>query len=116
MTILSRDSLAACYDFLAETPPFNKWGLPPSEDVSFRIIRGKDVRGWYIMRGDKPEIAISSACVKRTDTLTATMAHEICHLYEDRAGFSRPDVIHGKAFLKLAAQVCKHHGWDEALF
>lgn len=112
---LTPEILAHCYDFLAETMPFSKWGLPSSDEVIFKVARSKSLRGWY-KQDDKHRIFISSSCVQRTDALTMTMAHEMCHLIESHSGFCRNDVEHSKAFLKLAYRVCKYHGWDEALF
>jgi hypothetical protein len=112
---LTSDMLSACYDFLAETHPFNRWGLPPAEDVIFKVVLAQNNRGWYQYKNGNHIIAISSSCIKRTDSLTATMAHEMIHLCERHAGFAGRGE-HSKAFKKLAAQVCRHHGWDEALF
>lgn len=113
---LTPDALAACYDFLAETPPFNKWNLPPSDEVMFIVCRSKENRGDYHWNGERHVIRISSRYAKRTHALVETMAHEMIHLFEEEAGFSKPNVQHSKAFQKLAKRVCKIHGFDEAVF
>lgn len=107
--------LAAAYDFLCATQPFSAWNLPDSEEIRFRIVRSPSLRGWYTRENGKHVIAISSRCVGRTQSLVETLAHEICHLHEDRAGMLTC-AEHSAAFLKLAARVCKFHGFDEALF
>ena len=113
---LNPETIAACYDFLAETPPFNRWNLPPAEDVKFVVTRSIINRGTYQWDGARHIITISAANNKRTQALVETLAHELVHLHEQQNGFARADVNHSKAFLKCAAQVCKVHGFDEAVF
>ena len=113
---LNPETIAACYDFLAETPPFNRWNLPPAEDVTFRISRSISTRGTYIWDGKRHIITISAVNTKRTQALVETLSHEMVHLHEEQNGFARSDVQHSKAFLKCASQVCKVHGFDEAVF
>ena len=113
---LNPETIAACYDFLAETPPFNKWNLPPAEDVVFRVYKSVQNRGEYLWDGEKHIIWISAHNTKRTMALVETMAHEMVHLHERQNGFATSGVVYSKAFLKCAAQVCKVHGFDEAVF
>lgn len=113
---LTPDALAACYDFLAETPPFNKWNLPHSDEVMFIVNRSQKYYGDYHWNGERHVIRISSHFNRRADTLLRTTAHEMIHLFEEQAGFSKPNVQHSKAFQKLAKRVCKIHGFDEAVF
>lgn len=113
---LTPEILSAAYDYLAGTEPFNKWNLPPSDEVLFVVNRSRKYYGDYHWDGDRHVIRISSHFNRRTDTLMRTCAHEICHLVEEHAGFSRSDVQHSMAFQKLAKQVCKAHGFDEAVF
>lgn len=113
---LHPDHLAATYDLLSIMPPFDKWNLPPSDDVMFIVNRSKENRGDYHWNGERHVIRISSRYNKRTQALIETMAHEMVHLFEEEAGFARPNVQHSKAFMKLAKRVCKAHGFDEAVF
>lgn len=116
MSLLTLDALANCYDFLAETKPFVRLGLPPSDEILFVITRHRDRRGDYYWDGKRHVIRISSVNVKRTDGLVRTMAHEMLHLAEEHNGLSKRNVEHSKTFLKLAKQVCRIHGFDEAEF
>jgi SprT-like family len=113
---LTRDMLRAAYDFLNETPPFNKWNLPDGEDVEFKIIRNRDRFGWYRFNGEKHVIALSSGCIGYTDTLLRTMAHEMIHLHEEHAEACTPRQDHSRAFYRWAAQICASHGWDAKAF
>lgn len=113
---LTKHVLRTCYDFLATTEPFVKWNLPDGEDVVFRTGRDQSCQGWHEMREGKHIIYISAARIGRTHALVEVMAHEMIHLYEREANFDRPNVEHSAAFRKLAARVCKVHGFDPQLF
>jgi hypothetical protein len=114
---LSRDVLAAAYDYLCTTQPFSEWNLPDSEDVKFRVIKSPDVRGWYLLGQDGSHtIAISSRCIGRTQSLIETVAHEMVHLHQGDVKMDTPNAQHNRAFWKLADIVCEAHGFDPKLF
>lgn len=112
--ILTKDTLRACYDFLNETAPFNRWNLPDGEDVSFCVVRDPSLFGWYLLDGDKHIIGISETTVGHTDTLIRTMSHEMVHLHEHNSGPCRNG--HRRAFRAYAKQVCAAHGFDPRAF
>lgn len=111
---LTPDILAAAYDFLRTTEPFKSWKLPESDDIGFHVVRdpkmyadfGPDDKGVPIIR-------VSAATVGHTITLLAYTGHEMIHLRQHMAGVA---VNHGVAFKKMAAQVCKAHGFDIKAF
>lgn len=111
---MTPDTLRACYNFLNETRPFDRWNLPDGEDVEFRVVRDPKLFGWHKFNGTRHCIAISSSCVRQTDTLVRTMAHELVHMREQQMGVYGS--AHGRAFRRWAAQVCKHHGFDPGAF
>ena len=114
---LSREMLAAAYDYLCTSPPFNKWNLPDSNEVVFKVARHPALRGWYQFGGSpKHTIAISSRCIGTTHSLMATMAHEMIHLLQEEVSMDTPGSEHNLAFWKLADRVCKFHGFDPKLF
>lgn len=112
---LTPDILRLAYDYLSETQPFCRWNLPPSEDVTFKVVRDPASRGWYRLDGDRHLIAISTRCIGRTESLMEAMAHEIVHLHERHVGACGSGQ-HSAAFNRWAAQVCKVHGFDDKLF
>ena len=113
---ITPDMLARAYDFLSSTAPFDRWNMPDSDDVTFRVSNGSDC-GWCDRkRGRRPEIAISSRRHGHTLSLLMTMAHEMVHLHMDHCRMATSGVEHSAAFHKLAAQVCKHHGFDPKAF
>jgi hypothetical protein len=112
---LTRDTLAAAYDYLCTTLPYSKWNLPDSEDVIFRVARDRTNRGWYRRVGKQHSITISRGCVGWTDSLMRTMAHEMIHLHEQHAGACGAGE-HSAAFNRWSSIVCKVHGWDPLLF
>lgn len=117
MTVpLSQDILRACYNFLNETPPFNKWNLPDGDDIVFKVATDRTCNGWYVFKNRKHLIAISSGCVGHTSLLISTMAHEMIHVHEQHAKACKPGVEHSAAFKRWAAQVSRIHGFDVKAF
>lgn len=111
---LTPDAIAACYDFLRLTAPFNKLKLPESDDLEFRVTRHKDRFGHFDDRDGKApwkNIAISEIFVKSCPDLTATLSHEMCHVALHVGGDPNWDK-HGQAFKSLARRVCKVHGFS----
>lgn len=112
---LSAEMLAHAYDYLACQPPFNKWNLPPSEDIKFAVIKKKDRYAHYQMIGGVHHIAFSSRYVGRHEILIATMAHELIHLHVEASCISTASP-HGAAFNKFADRICKIHEFDRLIF
>jgi hypothetical protein len=108
--------LEAAYDLLKTTPPFNAWHLPAADDIVFEVSRAPGTSGQYLLRDGKNVIQISSRCMERLSTLMMVMAHEMIHLREEIFYHSRPDIKHGARFKRLAKQVCRYHGFEEAVF
>jgi hypothetical protein len=113
---MTPDTLRACYNFLNETRPFDRWNLPDGDDVEFRVVRDPTLFGWYMREPSTGRhiIGVSTATVKHTDTLIRTMAHELVHLHEHNSGPCGKG--HSRAFRGYAAQVCKAHGFDPGAF
>jgi hypothetical protein len=107
---LTPDLLRATYDLLCETPPFNKWNLPDSEDVEFRVVRDRNRYAWHSLVGTKHTIAVSSLNVGFAVSLIRVMAHEMVHVHERRSSCSATG--HSAAFKRWGAQVSKYHGFD----
>jgi hypothetical protein len=114
--VFTRDTLRAAYNFLCETPPFDRWNLPDGEEVEFVVIKSKTDAGWHKIENGKDYIACSSETIGRTHSLIELMAHEMVHLHQRRIGTETPGTVHNRAFKLLAAQVCRNHGYDPKLF
>lgn len=109
---LTPEILAASYEFLRATPPFNRWRLPDSDSVAFRVTCGVDYYGQYSApHATNPahEIDISTARVGQCMTLLSTMAHEMCHMRLYLLGHDYRS--HGQYFMRAWSAVCKHHGF-----
>ena len=109
---ITPDILHAAYEYLRVCPPFSRWGLPHADEVEFVVNRRPDSMG-RCHDSQPPRIEISQVLCQRTLSLVETMAHEMIHLYLHRLGVR---VAHGADFKRCAALVCKHHGFDVALF
>lgn len=113
---ISLEIVEATYELLRATEPFKRWKLPHADDISFAIIRNKNHRGeFYINKKNDPTICVNDSFHHTIDELLRTVAHEMCHLVEYRAG-ARPDVAHGWIFNDLANRVCKFHSFDRGAF
>jgi hypothetical protein len=109
--------LAAAYDFLSLTPPFNAWNLPPSDEIVFKVSRSRKwfARYWWV---GKHQIEASANSISYSHTLFPKLGHEMVHLHLEELGMDRrgsPDT-HSGAFRALAEEVCKCHGWDLKAF
>ena len=65
------------------------------------------------MENGIPVIRVSEAKNGHTATLLATMAHEMCHLRQEMIG---DHGHHTTAFKRMAARVCRAHGFDLKTF
>jgi hypothetical protein len=110
---LTPDVLAAAYDFLRSTPPFKGWRLPESDDVGFHVVRDPNMYADFGMEGGCPVIRVSEAKNGHVATLLATMGHEMCHLRQELIGDRGH---HTAAFKRMAAAVCRAHGFDPKTF
>jgi hypothetical protein len=120
--------LEAAYTLLRATAPFNRWKLPPADDVVFRVVRrvgnNPDIWAQHLSERqvNKPKIAKGRHLIDVNETKVATlatliplMAHEIVHIRESML-ISYTGEAHGATFKKLAAEVCRHHGFDPRAF
>lgn len=112
---LTPEMLAFAYDYLSCQAPFNKWNLPPSEDVKFSVSKKKDRFAHYQMIGGVHHIVVSSRFVGRHETLLSTLSHEMLHLHIEAAGMASANA-HDAVFHRLADRVCKLHEFDRLTF
>lgn len=116
---LTPDCLENAYEYLRTTPPFRGMNLPHADDLVFRVMGARDrfghFRGRYKTIPDFNEIGVSIRSVNSTDLLMATMAHEMIHLYQHEKG-SATKSAHNAEFERIAARVCRIHGFDRETF
>jgi hypothetical protein len=109
--------LRAAYAYLSETPPFDGWNLPDAEDVDFEVIRNRKMQGCCHVDFDPPKFKISALCHEHSNSLLATMGHEMIHLHQWQNGLKKKKhVWHNKTFWALAREVCAIHGFDPGQF
>lgn len=111
--------LESTYERLRLTPPFKRWKLPDADDLEFCVTMHTDRFGHFRDKdpseGKKwPDISVSAKHVNSLDLLDRTLAHEMCHIRLLQLGHSRDN--HGPRFKKLAATVCRIHGYDLETF
>jgi len=105
---INKDTLKLTYEYLTQLYPFNKWNLPDSSQVIFKVINDDEVLGLYEPEPDC--ISISKARHDHLDTIIKTMAHEMCHfkLYINNKTYEN----HNSEFKKLTKQVATEFGFD----
>lgn len=115
---ITPEMMAAAYDFLSMTPPFDKWSLPPSEDIAFKVSRSRSRFGCYQWDGSRHKISVSANSVAYSATLMVTLSHEMIHLHLEELGMDGRgnSNTHSGAFRNLAEEVCKIHGFDPKAF
>lgn len=113
---LNKEMLARAYEYFRATKPFNRMDLPPAEMVKFIVIRDPHTAGYHKMLGSKHIIGISSGVIGRTHSLMEVVSHEMLHAYQRETSMETKGAEHNAAFKKLAARVCKIHGFDPLLF
>lgn len=116
---IDRETLAAAYDFLRVTPPFYRWKLPKSHEVKFKLSRSRTEYGRYQWDGKQHTITASVHAIGHTLTLIRFMAHEMIHLRLESIGkeSKRGGLdTHNAFFRRLAARVCRYHGFDPKAF
>jgi len=121
MLHLTPEMLVAAYELLRTTPPFKRWKLPEADDIEFHVTSDNSASGQYTYaRTVKTvlwhRIEISNVFNKTLSQVLETMAHEMCHLRQRSSDRCTRSLTHGPKFKRLAAQVCRRHGFDEAAF
>lgn len=108
---LTPEIIGHYWDALILTPPFDKWNLPPSEDIKFSVYKKPFEYGYYRSGGDEApdEIGIGPK-VGLLTTLGWTLGHEGIHMHLHRISAKGAD--HGPTFRQLWREAALHHGWD----
>ena len=107
--VLTPEVLAAAYNYLRVTPPFNRWKMPLAHNVRFRVTSSPTDAGYC----DRGTIGVSRRCIGYTAYLVEIMAHEMIHLHLDRKNVKKH---HVPEFQACAARVCAIHGFDPKRF
>jgi hypothetical protein len=111
------DTMAHVYDFLSHTAPFDRWNMPPSDEVVFAVTKSAVNAGdYYQNTSGRHVIRASARSIGHTLRLVELMAHEMIHLYQRQTKMDTAGVQHNAAYHKLAAKVCKYHGFDPRAF
>jgi hypothetical protein len=110
---LTPDMLAAGYDFLRTTEPFRGWKLPHSDELGFHVVRCAGLAADFGVEAGVPFIRISEASNGHTNTVLASLAHEMIHLRQYQTGDRE---LHGPRFQRIAAKICAVHGFDPKTF
>lgn len=111
---MTPELIASIYTTLRQTRPFVKWPLPPAEDVKFLVTRSTEYMGAYRTYRGSHTLKVSSKRHTYLSSTITTVAHEMVHMTLAIKG--EDWLSHGAKWRKLAARVCRDHGWDLACF
>lgn len=114
---LTPEVLRGAYDFLRVTAPFSRWSLPVGAEVEFKVMRTPHVEGdhWVYACG-KNLIRVSGRTIGHSINLLVVMAHEMIHAHQAIRKTETPGAAHNAEFHRLAARVCRSHGFDPKTF
>ena len=112
---LHPDLIAAGYDFLRQSQPFKGWRLPEGDEIGFGIVEDATIFADFCIMKGEPLIRVSGMN-GHTNTLLATIAHEMIHLYQHIHKLDVGGSDHNTDFWKRAKRVCSIHGWDVKTF
>lgn len=113
---ITPDTMESAYRLLLTTLPFRRWRLPSPDDIEFVVTMHRDRHAHhraYSSPAGQHEVAVSAHKVKSVWLLVECMAHEMVHIRQDQLGMRD---CHGAGFKRLAALVCRRHGFDLAKF
>ena len=96
---------------LCLTSPFNRWAMPPIEEIVFDTKACKDAFGDYEFYHNKHYIRVSAKSFSQLLPLIRIVAHEMVHL-KVSIKYPHDKSQHGANWKRLAKQVCNHHGFD----
>lgn len=108
-TTLTSENLGHLYDMACKLPPFNKFKMPKSSRVKFKVIKNLDIYGCF--DEIELEIQISSNACGHFTTILQTLLHEMAHL----ALYIKKDPkfdLHEESFLKLKAVYSEVYNLD----
>lgn len=105
--------LAAGYEYLRASPPFNSLGLPESDDIGFHVGRDTNKAADFGVEAGIPYIRLSEIHHGHTETVLASLAHEMIHLWQHLRGDREH---HGPRFRAMRKKVCAIHGFDPKAF
>lgn len=114
--VIVPEMIRASYDLLCATPPFDRWNLPDSDEIIFKVNKTSALYAWQTFDGDRHTIGVSTARVGSVDVLNRCVAHEMIHVHEANVRLDRNDIEHSAAWKKWADQVCSIHGFDRKAF
>lgn len=108
------ETAAALYNLLRTTPPYDRWKLPPADEVGFTITHSyKEAGRFYVDAKDVPHIELSAKCAGTLQGMLPIMGHEMIHLRIHLLGIHE---YHGPNFRRLGLGVCHKHQFDPMTF
>lgn len=109
---VNAEHVLAVYKMLLSFPPFSRWHLP--DKVNTAVVPFKSFRADYDPKTHT--IRVSFEKITTFHCLVEAVAHEMCHIRQDRMNRWPVGDVHNADFQRMAKQVCKHFPFDPANF
>jgi len=93
--------------------------MPEGEDVKFIVGKFGGTFAQYQWDGNRHTVSFSEKAIGHSYTLLVVLSHEMIHMHLEETGMESTSPrasVHNAAFRKLAAQVCRVHGFDPKAF
>ena len=116
MLPITPERLAGVYEMLRAFPPFNRWKLPPAEEVGFHVSKTTQWHAAWWIDGATHHVEASQKKHYHLSSLNASMAHEMIHMRQRIAKTETKGAEHNAEFLVLSKRVCKVFGFDYGQF
>lgn len=116
MLPITPERLAGVYEMLRAFPPYNRWQLPPAEEVKFHILKTTQLHADWGIAGGRHHIRVSKTKHGHLSSLVESMAHEMIHARQRIAKTETNGAEHNAEFHVLAKRVCKAFGFDYGQF
>ena len=116
---LTPDMIAAAYEFFRQSRPFKAMRLPEADHIIFVVNREPYGTGYVTNEHRKRHeisLGISEKTVGSTFRLMECVSHEMIHVYQTIRRTDTGNTQHNAQFWKIAARVCKEHGFDPKAF
>ena len=114
-------NLEAIYCLICQLPPVNKWKMPSTAEIDFKVADkvfhdGAECFATYTFDGetDLHEILISREMNTNFTILLSSMLHECIHMRRSKK--SEDWYLHDSTFKKYAKIICKEYGLNRIGF
>ena len=106
MIPVTAEGIRSVYVMLQSFPPFSRWNLPKAEKITFSVV--PFVGMWSDFDPKTNHMRVSEKKITTFLCLVEAVAHEMCHMRQEKINRWSSKNPHNEDFKKMTSQVCKH--------